>query len=316
MCLNVSHNAGLTLWSVNADAFTMHHIKHSCSSAHFWPPYDVAWKIRSQYILNGLTHTTTNIHHRRSHTPIKTNIHTGAEQYAAQKWPQTLPLPLTLSGFRLNLTPHTWPLGLGSVLLEQREARAQLWGRVHSRADSPLTKGEIQLEHISVQVVEYHSFWLTGNIFSSALMQLPLTSKTVGGPGLVGSHRRALSLNFASSSLRHSIFNLWYISLWSLFSMFLSCTVKCLADLMYERGVRHLHCSPGQPMSVWFPAVGQTKTDRWAWLRPQVPRDTSQDSLQIGLREKGWSWIKADTPQSCSTHNCHLCRLNSHPKWR
>lgn len=94
----------------------------------------------------------------------RTNAHDGAEHST-----DLSPLPPAQYGFKLNLTPHTWPFGLGLVQDEQREAGEQLWGRVHNKAHSTLTKAEIQLERISVQVVEYHSLLLTGNIFSSAL---------------------------------------------------------------------------------------------------------------------------------------------------
>lgn len=103
------------------------------------------------------------LHSTQSH---RTNVRDDAE-HSTDLSP--LPHRPAQSGFKLNLTPHTWPFGLGLVQDEQREAGEQLWGRVHNKAYSTLTKAEIQLERISVQVVEYHSLQLTGNIFSSAL---------------------------------------------------------------------------------------------------------------------------------------------------
>ncbi len=171
-------------------------IWHSCSCKNFWRPHNVA----GNPTVSSMVLDTENHKHDR-----KRCAHTG--QYGAQKWPQPPPLSLALSGFRLNLTPHTWPLGLGSVLDEWREARAQLWGRVHSRTDSPPTKKEIQLEHISVRAVEYHSFLLTGNIFSSGSRQLPLTSKTAGGlgQGWVG-HIEGLSASTLPAVLCSALF--------------------------------------------------------------------------------------------------------------
>lgn len=204
--------------------------------------------------------------------------------------PSPSPIPLVLSGFKLNLTPHTWPLRLGLVLDEQREARAQLWGRVQSRADYPLTKGEIQLKHISVQVVEYHSWQLTETMFSSVLKA---ASKTVGRPRFGRSHRSALSFKFAST-LRHSIFNLWYILLWSLLSMLLSCTVKRLAGLMYEQWSITYIVPQDNQWVCGSPQWGQTKTDKWARLRHirtkghfsgQLTNRTERDGMKLN---KSW----------------------------
>lgn len=121
--------------------------------------------ITLQYVLTGLgvesmleritEHTRPQTQQTLTHTDKCKHAHWCWAIWCTEVTPAPPPLLLALSGFRLNLTPHTWPLGLGSVLDERRP---QLWGRVHSRTDSPLTKGEIQLEHISVQVVEYHSF--------------------------------------------------------------------------------------------------------------------------------------------------------------
>lgn len=102
----------------------------------------------------------------------------------------------------------------------------------------------------------------------------------------------------------------------SLFSMFLSRTVKRPAGLMYgRRSITYIVPQDNQ----WVCGSPQRARQRQIdgpLLRPYVPRDTSPDSLQIGRRRKGCSWIKADTPQGCSTHNCHLCGMNSRPKWR
>lgn len=220
-----------------------------------------------------------------------------------------------LSGFKLNLTPHTWPLGarMSGERVKGTAVRECPRRRTLPSASSP-TKGEIQLQRISVRAVEYQSLRLTENIFPP---ELKAASINLSNSCERRVRRRELSASdFAGTSPHHSIFNLWYILLWSLFSMFLSRTVKRAAGLMYgRRSITYIVPQDNQ----WVCGSPQRARQRQIdgpLLRPYVPRDTSSDSLQIGRRGKGCSWIKADTPQGCSTHNCHLCRMNSQPKWR
>lgn len=175
------------------------------------------------------------------------------------------PSPLSLSvWFQVKLEPSTldlWGAWLSDAWAD-RDARAQLWGRVCGGTDFPLTKGEIQLKHISVLAVEYHSFELTGNIFSTALKAASINSlKTAGEQGLGGSHRKALCLNFASTYLWSSIFICWYIHYFQSFSRGLS----------NGQQIWHMNAGPSQEQPLRVPCRESNKRQiagpRWSHWR-------------------------------------------------
>lgn len=91
----------------------------------------------------------------------------------AQKWPfcpTPTPPPPTSVWFRVKLDPSHLTFG-GSD--ERRESQGHSCEGVSMATHAPLchlpTKGEIQLQRISVQAVEYQSLRLTENIFPPQL---------------------------------------------------------------------------------------------------------------------------------------------------